>query len=181
MLQYESYEQVAQFLINELAQHFGLRNVEGKQTVPGTITDWEIDAKGIRADNSGFIVIECRRYTTSKLKQKDIASLAYEIQDVRGSGGIIVSPLELQKGAKKIAEAANIISVRLNADSTRSDYILQFLNNVMIGVSESFDMKSGIEVAVRVIRICQRCGTSFEVKDNETRCSTCLSLCSDDP
>lgn len=55
---WESYEQVALFLLNKLATHFGLGHVEGKQLVPGASgTSWEIDAKGVRADGSGFVII----------------------------------------------------------------------------------------------------------------------------
>ena len=59
----------------------------------------------MRLGNQGFLVIECRRYPKSRLPQKDAGELAFVIEDLGASGGILVSPLGFQKGAKKIAEA----------------------------------------------------------------------------
>jgi len=109
--------------------------VEGKQAIKGKRTGAKycIDAKGVCEGKEGFLVIECRRYTTSRQKQEQVAALAYRIQDAGASGGIIVSPLGIQKGAKKIAAAENIHTVLLDESSTEESYILQFLNQVMVG------------------------------------------------
>jgi hypothetical protein len=78
-MKWQTYEQVAQYLLNEFAVHFGLGRVEGKQIVLGESgIGWEIDAKGVGDNGKGFLVIECRRYS-SRLKQKDLAALAYTI------------------------------------------------------------------------------------------------------
>ena len=98
-------------------------------------TSWELDAKGVRSDESGFVVIEVRRYTTRRLDQEKMAAIAYRIRDTGAKGGIVVSPLGLQEGAKKIAKRAGVISVRLSADSTTEEYILRFLNQVMLGTA----------------------------------------------
>jgi hypothetical protein len=178
MQEFETYEQVAAFLINELAHHFGLDHVEGKQIVRGNRsgTDWEIDAKGIRIDNAGFVIIECRRHTTSGLRQEAIGGVAYRIHDTGAVGGIVVSPLGLQEGANMVAKAESIISIRLDANSTRSDYVLEFLGRVMIGASVSLEVKAGIKLAVNVVRHCQKCGLPFEAKDKERICGTCLDV-----
>ena len=41
--------------------------MEGKQHVYGSrsLTNWEIDGKGVQVDGQGFVIIECRRYTAS--------------------------------------------------------------------------------------------------------------------
>jgi hypothetical protein len=123
-----SYEALAQHLLDQFAVNFNLGKVEGKQVVPGNSgISWEIDAKGILKDGEGFIVVECRRYTNSRLNQEDVGALAFRIQDAGAQGGIIVSPLELQSGAKKIAEYSNISHVILSPDSTTRDYLLKFL------------------------------------------------------
>lgn len=96
--EWQSYEEVAAYLLNQCACEFGLSNVEDKQSVNGirSQTEWAIDAKGVSEGNEGFVIIECRRYTTSKQNQERIASLAYRILDTGAQGGIIVSPLGLQ-------------------------------------------------------------------------------------
>ncbi len=133
----DTYEQVAQFLLNEFADHFGLERVEEKQAVIGlrSGTEWTIDCKGIKKNNDGFLIVECRRHTTNKQKQEQVGALAYRIIDTGAKGGIIVSVLGIQEGGKAIAEAEGIVAVHLDADSTTTDYVMKFLDKVMIGRS----------------------------------------------
>jgi hypothetical protein len=127
-----------------MASEFGLRRVEGKQTIRGSRsgTTWEIEAKGVRiGEGAGFIIVECRRYTTSKQKQEkqkqeQMGGLAYRILDTGAAGGILVSPLGLQEGAAKVAGAENIQTVILSENSTTTNYLLQFLNNTFLGVTD---------------------------------------------
>ena len=133
---WESYEEVAAYLLNQIAQEFGLERFEGKQKIRGerTGTDWEIDAKGVGENGEIFVIVECRRYTTSKQNQERLSSLAYRIIDTGAKGGILVSPLGLQEGAKKIAEKENIYTVTLDENSTRREYFLEFLKQIHIGM-----------------------------------------------
>jgi hypothetical protein len=120
-----TYEKVAQFILNEMAVHFGLGLVEGKQIVPGASgTEWEIDAKGVREGDGGFVIVECRRHTTKGVTQEQVGALAYRIQDTGAAGGIVVSPLDLQSGARLVAQHKGIQSVQISAESTTTAYIL---------------------------------------------------------
>jgi Restriction endonuclease len=174
-LAFETYERVATFLLNEFADHFGLKRVEGKQDVQGlrSGTTWEIDGKGVKTDGEAFILVECRRYTDSKPNQEALAALAYRIRDTGAAGGIIVTPLGIQEGAAKVARAEEIVSVLLDASSTTSDYVLKFLNNVMIGASLKISAAAGLEVSADVIRRCTKCGARFSPKSMESLCSRC--------
>jgi hypothetical protein len=146
---WESYEKVAQFLLNRFAEHFKLGRVEDKQIVPGKSgTVWKIDAKGVKVGGEGFLVVECRRYTKSRLNQKNLAALAYVIQDTGAEGGITVSPLDLQRGAKIIAANANVQHVILDQNSTTSDYVMRFLNQFFIAFSESVELTENIQIKV---------------------------------
>jgi hypothetical protein len=172
---WQTYEEVAAYLLNEFAAEFGLDRVEGKQNVSGlrSGTTWEIDAKGVRENNEGFIIVECRRYTNSKQNQEKLGSLAYRIADIGAAGGIIVSPLDLQKGAKKIAQAENIAEVTLSPDSTPHYFAMQFLNKIMIGIREEICV--GMQVETEQFRSCQVCGKMFVVTENEHFCPDCFS------
>lgn len=132
---WETYEEVARYLLNEIANEFGLERFEGKQSIEGkkSQTSWEIDAKGIGENNETFFIVECRRNTSSRQNQEKLGGLAYRIIDSGAKGGIIVSPLELQKGAKLIASAENIHHVKLNEHCTTAEYILQFLGRLRVG------------------------------------------------
>lgn len=150
---WKSYEEVAQYFLNQFAEHFKLGSVEGKQIVPGKSgAKWEIDAKGIRknkSDGAGFVIVECRRYTNSRLKQESIGGLAFRIMDTGAQGGIVVSPMELQSGAKKVAEHSNIQHVILDVNSTTADYLIKFLNQIFVGRSDAVTLKESVVVVVR--------------------------------
>lgn len=135
---WESYEQVAAHLIHEFREKFGFADVQGKQKIQGQRSGavYEIDGKGVRQGNEGFVIIECRRYTKSRQNQEKLGGLAYRIIDTGAAGGIIVSPLGLQEGALKIANAENILNLFLTQSSTPSNYVLRFLHQLMIGVTE---------------------------------------------
>ena len=147
---WKSYEEVATYLLNQMASKFGLKRVEGKQTLTGVSgTNWEIDAKGVKTNSDeAFVIIECRRYTKEKVKQEPVGGLAYRILDTRAKGGIIVTPLGLQAGAEKIASAENIISVILTENSTPENYMLKFLNNVFIGLTEHVHVSDNVQVTI---------------------------------
>jgi hypothetical protein len=135
---WETYEQVAQYLLEKFCDKFGLERVEGKQKLRGSSgTNWEIDAKGIRQGSLGFLIVECRRYTTPKLVQKDVGSLCWSIKETGANGGIIVSPLDLQKGAEMVANAANVRHVTLDPDSTTKGYVMKFLGDIFAGLHDT--------------------------------------------
>ncbi len=173
---WQSYEEVATYLLNKFASDFGLSRVESKQSLSGvnSSTSWEIDAKGFRQGNDGFVIVECRRYTNSKQNQEKVASLAYRISDTGAVGGIVVSPLGLQKGAKLIAGKENIIDVKLHPKSTSTEFSMQFLNKIFLGILEQVNASDNCEAIL--IRICVKCRKSFLVKDNEKICYSCSSL-----
>ena len=148
---WETYEEVARHLLDQMAAKFNLEHVEDKQKVRGEMsgTAYTIDAKGVSEDKDIFLVVECRRHTTSRMKQEDIAALAYRIRDTGAAGGIIVSPLGLQEGAAKIAAAENIHIVTLAPESTTTDYVFQFLNEIRAGVSDGVKVR---DTAIAVVK-----------------------------
>lgn len=134
---WENYEQVARYLLETLADQLGLdlSRVEGKQKLIGQVTEWVVDAKGIKTDDGGIVVIECREYTTSKIKQSAMGALAYIIRDVGAAGGIIVTPIGVQEGGQKIAHRENILEIRIPAGSTTTDYSVHYLGKEIHGRS----------------------------------------------
>lgn len=139
--QWESYEQVAAYLLDRFAEHFGVGRFEGKQLIAGESgTAWEIDAKGSSDDGAHFVVVECKRHTKSGISQDITAGLAWRIQDTGAFSGILVSPIGLQEGAKKVAAKADIVEVILDQNSTTTDYVMKFLNRVCLGFSETVNL-----------------------------------------
>jgi hypothetical protein len=149
---WESYEEVAVYLLDQVAGELGLERVEGKQGVFGSRSSvtWTIEGKGVKVGGDGFVIIECRRYTTSRQRQEQVGGLAYRIIDTGAAGGIVVSPLGLQEGAKKVAAAENIQEVFLSPDSTCTEYMLRFLNRIFVGVTDRVTV--AVSVTAQVIR-----------------------------
>ena len=134
---WQYYETVAIYLLDEIASVLGLARVEGCQKLVGSVTNWNVDGKGVKGGaGEAFVIIEFRRHTTAKVDQEEMGGLAYRIFDTGAAGGIIVTPLGLQEGAERVASAANITSVRLDANSTCTEYLLSFLNNIFCGISD---------------------------------------------
>ncbi len=148
---WETYEEVSRYLLDEIAHKFDLSHFEGKQKIKGkrSGTKWEIDAKGIKEGSDIFFIVECKRHTKSRQSQDLIGSLAYRIHDSGASGGIIVSPLGMQEGAKKIAQAENIHEVQLDPKSTTENYIMKFLNDILVGVTDKICIKDSVTVVVQ--------------------------------
>ncbi|MFD2272064.1 restriction endonuclease [Undibacterium arcticum] len=122
----------------------GLSAVEAKQSIPGLSgAEWELDAKGIQSGSEAFVIVECRRYTTSRIKQEAVGALAFRIQDTGAAGGFMVSPLGLQEGAQKVAASANIHSVILNAEATPQEFVLSFLGNLFVSLT-GVDMRGEV-------------------------------------
>lgn len=170
---WKNYEQVSVYLLDKLSDEFGLRKVEGKQRLVGESgTEWEVDAKGVRSEDDGIVIIECRKYTKSKQNQEKIAGLAWRIKETGAKGGIIVSHLGLQKGAKLVAKAANIVSVIIDANSTPQNFTVEFLNKVFLGSTLSIGHIKG-DLQMSLSRKCIVCGNAFLVKDNEIICPIC--------
>lgn len=172
---WKTYEEVAAYLLNTLATHFGLSAVEGKQSIPGlrSGTEWTIDAKGISQGAEAFVIIECRRHTTSKQDQEQLGGLAYRIIDTGAQGGILVSPLGFQSGALKVAQSEGIVHVELHEDSTPTEFALRFLNQVFVGIHEHCSASDHYET--EVTRVCKNCGKKFSALANEHKCASCSS------
>lgn len=137
-----TFEEVATDLLHNFAEHFNLGKVEGKCVVcRESGSDWELDARGWSKDGKSFVVVECKRYLKRRVTQSAVGALAWVIQDVGASGGILVSPHGLQSGAKLVAENAQIIEVTLTPDSTTTDYVLAFLKMIFVGRGEAVKME----------------------------------------
>lgn len=170
---WERYQAVAADLLNRFATQFGLDRVEGKQKIRGRKSTWKIDAKGVRDSDGAVILVECRR-KKRKLEQEALAAIAYRIRDIGAQGGIVVSPLELQSGAKRIASAEGIVEVRLDQNSTSLDFAIRFLGKLMVGASVQDSAVAGDKNDAEASRRCSCCGERFPlVDDNQRYCEQC--------
>ena len=170
---WRNYEEVATYLLDKFADHFGLSRVEGKQPLLGirSGTEWTIDAKGIRQGSEAFVIVECRRHTTTKQDQEQLGGLAYRIIDTGAEGGILVSPLGFQSGAEKVAQSEGIVHVELHEDSTPTEFSMRFLNQIFVGIHERCHASDRCDATVT--RLCEKCGERFSARGSERKCERC--------
>jgi hypothetical protein len=79
--------------------------------------------------------------------------------------------LGIQSGAELIAKAENIVNVLLDENSTPTEFSLQFLNKLFLGVEDSLCLNDTIEITL--IRICAKCKKKFIAQANEEICPPC--------
>ncbi len=148
---WERYEEVARQLIEMMKADLNLASVDGKQNVSGRSgVSWEIDAVARRVSGD-TVIVECRR-TKGRLSQEDMAAVAYRVRDTGSAGGITVSPEPLQAGARIVAAAEGIEHIRLDADSTASDYVMELLGRRFIGLSIHEQLHAQDTIDCEVIR-----------------------------
>ena len=171
-VKWRRYEDTARILLMHLSTDLGLARVEGKQKLVGRSSEWEVDAKGIAAEDGKFVIVECRQYRTSRINQEEAGGLAFRLIDTGAVGGIFVSPLPLQEGAQRVAAANNIVHVQIDADSTPASFAMRFLNKLFLGVP-SIATATAFGNA-QIHRVCRTCGLRFAPVGNESSCSACI-------
>jgi len=134
---WKTYEEVAAFVLNQCAADFGLGRFDGKQVISSVSgADWEVDARGWSEDESTFVIVECKKHTGTGISQAITGSLAYVIKDTGAAGGFLVSPQGLQSGARKVAAAEGIHEIKLDAKSTTSAYVGEWLGKMRAGFTD---------------------------------------------
>jgi hypothetical protein len=162
---WRTYEQVTAYLLNRFHTEFGLDLFEGKQkilTESGTYL--EIDAKGVDKGNQTFVIVECRQRKEGR-SQEEVLALIGAMIETGAVGGIMVSPVEPQKGAKILAEHRNIVHVRLTGDSTPTQFLIQFLKKLFAGIAAKSTSSAG--VTTRFLIECGKCHRNFEISGEE--------------
>lgn len=149
---WSNYEDLSRYVLEQLRGRLGLAAVEQKQLLHGVDsgTDWEVDAKCIRDGDAAILIVECRRYK-SRLTQEALAAVAYRIRDTRAAGGFTVSPMKLQKGAKKVADASGVLHIQLSADSTPNAWFAQIEDVFHVGFVDTMNVQvsDAMELIVR--------------------------------
>jgi hypothetical protein len=148
----DRYEEVTRAILDTCKKQLGYKKVEPKGDHAGeTGTSWEIDATCYLEATDDKILVECRRHTTSKIDQEQVGGLVFRIQDTGAEGGLFVTPLGYQEGAKLVAKAKKVRLATLNADATEEEYILEVAEKLFHGVAGKGGAVLGGEAAVGAV------------------------------
>jgi hypothetical protein len=170
----DHYEQVTRAILEDLREHLGLTRVMPKGTFDGASgTEWQIDASSYRAKTGALVLVECRRKTTSRIKQEEVAGFAYRIRDIGAGEGLMVTPIGYQTGAQLVASAEKIGTATLNADATATDYLITIGERLFRGLSAQ-DSGVGADRVAFIERRCGTCGEQLEPRgDGQFACPRC--------
>jgi hypothetical protein len=160
----EQYEDVTKTILNALRSHLGLACVQGEVRHEGESgTAWNVDASCYRQDDGALLLVECRRKTTRRVDQEEMAGFAFRIGDTGASGGLMVTPIGYQKGAKAVAGATRIGLATLNPDATSREYTLEIAERLFHGLLISDHGHETDHVFVH--RTCGACGGELTARD----------------
>jgi hypothetical protein len=144
---WETYEDVTRAVLSDLREYLGVGDILGKKKYKGKITEWEIEASSYeKEDKSKLVIVECRRYTTSRLSQETVGGFSYRIDDLIATRGIIVTPLGLQKGAQKIADAKKITTITLDPNARSDNYIARISNQLFGKFTEHISITEHVSI-----------------------------------
>lgn len=137
---WESYEDVARQLIDDIKEQLGLCRVnEGKFLFPKSDGgECEIDVSAYDISNEKLVLVECKR-KKRRLSPEEIHGFAYRIQQTNAKRGIIVTTIGLQKGARIAADAAKITLIILNGESTIDEYIARITQKLFLKTTDHFN------------------------------------------
>ena len=148
-INWKTYEEAARYLLEQFATEFNLGQVEDKQLVAGSSgTKWEIDAKAINQDGEQFLIVECKRWLNSTINQETLAGLSYRIIDTGASGGFIISPRKLQKGAILVAAHNNVVHIKMDKNSTKELIIAEFLGRINIAITDKVQISETVSIVL---------------------------------
>ncbi|MCK4392863.1 restriction endonuclease [Candidatus Bipolaricaulota bacterium] len=173
----KQYEEATKAILDALREHLGLSSVQGEVRYEGKSgTGWKVDASCYRQEDGALVLVECRRKTTRRVPQEEMAGFAFRVGDIGASGGLMVTPIGYQEGAKIVAKAARIGLATLNPDATDTEYVLAIAGRLFRGLLIS-DHGCGTK-HIFVHRTCSACGSKLVTWDNGQTyiCPVCESL-----
>lgn len=148
---WQSYEEVARFVLRELRRALNIADVGPPAVLPGESgTTWHVDGTATRAPDGAALILECKRKVGRRLDQEAIGGIAFRVLETGVGGAIVVTPLPLQKGAEMVARAQGIQHVQLEPWSTSENYLARFLGQAFYGVTltESVHVTDCVEATV---------------------------------
>lgn len=145
------YEDLARKVVDDMREALGLALVEGKQRLTGASgNDWEIDAIAYLSSGDGFLIVEARRKTAAGVSAEAVAAISRRMKDVGADGAVIVSPLPLQRGGRKLADFDGIQALRLDLESTPERYLAEYMGRVFLGASILERVDAGADASAMV-------------------------------
>lgn len=154
-----TYEAVVRQILGNLRERLGVCEVRGPARYRGRRSGarWSIEASCHRVRNGALVLVECRRKTTSRVKQEEVAGFAYRVRDIGAAEGLMVTPVGYQRGARIVAGAERIGMAILNADATESEYFLRIADRLFRGLRAGDIVSIGLRERALVRRTCA-CG-----------------------
>lgn len=147
---WETYEDATRGFLEDIGGHLGLTRVEGKQKLAGHHSGRRPEVEAVvYTDDRKRLLVECKRKGKRRVEAGDMEAFAYRILDTESAGGIIVTTIGLQEGAKLVAQAEKITTVILDPTSTDEEYIARIANQLFWKQGDAVELKDAAQVELR--------------------------------
>jgi hypothetical protein len=132
----DKWEIAIKTILQDLSDFLQITNVEGepktKMKLAGNSgAKWQCDLVALRAmkDTTDMkrVKIECKCSARDGIEQKELAAMAWSLEDT-GAAGLIVVNKELQDGAQKVAEQAEIGVLEFTPGDSEGNYRAKLTN-----------------------------------------------------
>lgn len=145
---WKSFEDAFRAILQAHKEFFGLSHVElgpAKATATSGYV-YDIEVLGFAKGDEKIVLFECRRKSRN-LEPKDAGELAYRISATGAKNAYFVTTFErgLAEGAKRIADFERIGHIRLSADASPYDYIMEYASAFFVGKSSRIGASASVE------------------------------------
>jgi hypothetical protein len=154
------WESLVKRILSDLSDLLGLTELEGdpetKIKLAGVSgTRWQCDLIALRAvrdKTTKRVKIECKWRGRNGVEQKEVAALAWSLNDINADGLIVAQ--KLQEGARKVADEALIGVLELTPGDTHDNYVAKLTNwfehtVFAVGITETVSMDCTTEIIVK--------------------------------
>ncbi|MEH2402937.1 restriction endonuclease [Nostoc sp.] len=173
--EWETYEDVARQLIDDIKFHLGLSlvNEDKRKFKKNDGGECEVDVSAYDMSDEKLVLVECRK-KKEPLSQEEVHGFAYRIQQTNAKRGIIVTTIGLQQGARIAADGAKIALIRLDGNSAKQEYIAKITQQIFVKVTDTFNGIScvgGISTVTNHLPIMEQALKRLQQQTNRTQFS----------
>ncbi len=162
-MQPTDHERIAERLLQQCMQDFGIDLPSPSASVPGTSfsAPWRIVGRGVREDDGVIVVMTCR------VLEEPPKVVAYQILIDGAASDVVVRPVSLRDGDLALTRAAHRIGMSFHAAADARECTQLFVKNILTGAVDD-----GC-----VAKTCEKCGIRFDaVEPHDTMCFSCIDL-----
>jgi hypothetical protein len=149
---WKEFEDVVRSIVNMHSEAFGLDSVEpsAAKILGQSGYVWTIEIVGYCKGSKKIAIFEVRRKKRN-IEPEEVSGLRGRIEDTQAGKGYIVTKLNrrLSIGSQKLADFNKIEHIQVSADATPDVYVMRYLRQFFVGLSDTMQPSDSVEAIVR--------------------------------